>query len=108
MSVASVLKNPEVLELPLFQLESRPYFGKRQIRNLHQLTPNQKIIIHGPEESEIKARVICVYKENGHLKLDYQHCKGQEPQVGTIYLKDYSVIRCDDRNWEPLNWLEKA
>jgi len=72
------------------------------------LTPNQKIIIHGPEESEIKARVICVYKENGHLKLDYQHCKGQEPQVGTIYLKDYSVIRCDDRNWEPLNWLEKA
>jgi len=108
MSVAGVLKNPEVLELPQLQLESRPYFGKRQIRNLHQLIPDQKIIIHGPKESEIKARVLCVYKENGDLKLDYRYCKEQEPQVDTIYLKDYSVIRNDNGTWNSVNWLEKA
>ena len=93
--------------LPLI-ITDRPYFGPQQIRNQRQLTPDQVIRIHGPRGNIIEVTVTRVYKEDGDLKLDYKYYIGQDLQAETIFLKDYSVIRDEDGNWNNSNWLEKA
>jgi hypothetical protein len=86
----------------------RPYHGKRQIKNQHQLNPGQKINIHGPDENIVKAMIICVYREGGILKLDYRYFDGNVVCDGTISLADYSVVRDREKEWNSKNWLEKA
>ena len=110
MSVTGVLKNPEVLEVPQLQRESRPRFGKRQIRCQNQISKEQAIRIcnnKGNEEVFIVAR--SPYRECGKLKIDLKFWKNGRNWNRTILLEDYSVVRHDkDASWETTNWLEKA
>lgn len=86
----------------------RPYHGSKQIKNQNQLEPGIKIKIHKPGENTIRAVVVCMYKECGVLKLDYQCSDGEKPCDGTLNLADYSVVRNEDLKWHPKNWIEKA
>ncbi len=89
---------------------TRPNFGKRQIKNMDQISKDQLIILCGTVgDYRLKVRVTeGPYRCNRTWCLDYEFRSRGITEHNTLSLADYSVIRHDDGSWNPGSWLEKA
>lgn len=90
-------------------LDQRPNFGKKQIRCQNQIHKGQAIRIRSTGGYNQLIKIIRgPYKENGHLRIDFEFQKNEASWVGSILLEDHSVIRDSKKEWNRWNWLEKA